>query len=135
MESKMKTTTTAMIFYFTLATGGAAVTSLSAEKHEAEIREIAARPDIERAFEVIMELEPRTREDLIMLTEIPAPPFAEEKRAKKYAEMLRQAGSVEVEIDEEGNVVARRRGTSGEKVVALAAHLDTVFPEGTDVTV
>jgi acetylornithine deacetylase/succinyl-diaminopimelate desuccinylase-like protein len=82
-----------------------------------------------------MELEPRTREDLIMLTEIPAPPFGEEKRARKYAEMLREAGSVEVEIDEEGNVVARRRGTSGEKVVALAAHLDTVFPEGTDVTV
>ena len=131
----MKTTMTAMLTYFTLATVGAAVTSLSAEKHDAEIREIAARPEIERAFESIMKLEPRTREDHIMLTEIPAPPFAEEKRAQKYAEMLRQAGSVEVEIDKEGNVVARRRGTSGEKVVALAAHLDTVFPEGTDVTV
>ncbi len=83
-----------------------------------------------------MELEPRTEKDLIELTEIPAPPFKEEKRGLRYAEMLREAGMSEVEIDGVGNVrhplSGNRRGRDGG---GLVAHLDTVFPEGTDVTV
>jgi len=34
-----------------------------------------------------------------------------------------------------GNVLALRKGTKGTRTVVLDAHLDTVFPEGTDVTV
>jgi acetylornithine deacetylase/succinyl-diaminopimelate desuccinylase-like protein len=49
--------------------------------------------------------------------------------------MLREAGMKEVEIDGVGNVLARFRGTSGAETVAVVAHLDTVFPEGTDVKV
>jgi putative aminopeptidase FrvX len=82
-----------------------------------------------------VELEPQTEKDLIELTEIPAPPFKEEKRGARYAEMLREAGMPEVEIDGVGNVITRFRGTTGSETVAVVAHLDTVFPEGTDVTV
>jgi acetylornithine deacetylase/succinyl-diaminopimelate desuccinylase-like protein len=69
-----------------------------------------------------------------MLTEIPAPPFGEQARGEHYAGMLRAAGADSVWTDDEGNVIALRRG-AGDRVVAVAGHLDTVFPEGTDVTV
>ncbi|MBI4538443.1 MAG: M20/M25/M40 family metallo-hydrolase [Gemmatimonadetes bacterium] len=100
-----------------------------------EVRALAADAGVQRAFRAIEELEPRTHGDLILLTEIPAPPFKEEQRAKRYAEMLREAGLDSVYIDEVGNVIGVRRGRSSEKTVALDGHLDTVFPEGTDVRV
>jgi acetylornithine deacetylase/succinyl-diaminopimelate desuccinylase-like protein len=74
--------------------------------------------------------------ELIELTEIPAPPFKEQARAKAYLEMLRQAGLSDVEIDAEGNAMGVRRGTAaGGQMLAVLAHIDTVFPEGTDVKV
>ena len=73
--------------------------------------------------------------ELITLTEIPAPPFKEEKRAKVYLEMLRELKLSDVGMDEEGNVMGVRKGTGDGSMVAVLAHLDTVFPEGTDVTV
>src|SRR3990167_6234175 len=80
----------------------------------------------------------RTVADIITLTEIPAPPFKEEKRAKAYLEMLKAHGLTNVEMDAEGNVMGVRPGTATKGAgpfVVIAAHLDTVFPEGTDVTV
>jgi acetylornithine deacetylase/succinyl-diaminopimelate desuccinylase-like protein len=77
----------------------------------------------------------RTVADVIMLTEIPAPPFNEEKRAAAYLEMLRAHGLEEVEQDEIGNVMGIRRGFGNGDVLVVAAHLDTVFPAGTDVRV
>jgi tripeptide aminopeptidase len=75
--------------------------------------------------------------ELIKLTEIPAPPFGEGPRARAYMVMLKEAGLEDVEMDAEGNVMGLRRGKSGGAVplLAVAAHLDTVFPEGTDVKV
>lgn len=72
--------------------------------------------------------------DIIAITQIPAPIFKEELRAKVFAEMLRKRG-LEPSIDEAGNVLALRKGTEVGPVVVVSAHLDTVFPEGTDVTV
>jgi acetylornithine deacetylase/succinyl-diaminopimelate desuccinylase-like protein len=106
-----------------------------ATSQDQEMEAIAARPEILRALEVVRELEPRSEKDLIELTEIPAPPFKEEARARRYQELLAEAGVDRSEIDEEGNVVALRKGAGSGRLVALAAHLDTVFPEGTDVTV
>jgi tripeptide aminopeptidase len=73
--------------------------------------------------------------ELIMLTEIPAPPFKEEARAKAFASMLRAVGLSDVEIDAEGNAMGVRKGPGSGPMVAVLAHLDTVFPEGTDVKV
>jgi tripeptide aminopeptidase len=56
-------------------------------------------------------------------------------RAKVYLEMLQASGLTDVEQDEAGNVMGLRKGTGGGPLIAIAAHLDTVFPEGTDVTV
>jgi acetylornithine deacetylase/succinyl-diaminopimelate desuccinylase-like protein len=74
-------------------------------------------------------------EDCITLTQIPAPPFAEEERAHAYLAMLRDHGLEEVEQDEIGNVMGLRRGFGNGDILVIAAHLDTVFPAGTDVRV
>ena len=63
-----------------------------------------------------------------------SPPFKEQERARAFADMLRKRG-LDAQIDAEGNVLALRKGTLAGPVVVVSAHLDTVFPEGTDVTV
>jgi tripeptide aminopeptidase len=100
-----------------------------------EVARIAQRPDVVRALRFIEQQNDTARAELIMLTEIPAPPFGEERRAAAYADLLREAGADSVWIDEVGNVIALRRGSAGDRTVVLSGHLDTVFPEGTDVTV
>ena len=90
---------------------------------------------IKNAFEIIDAIENETERDLITLTEIPAPPYMEAERAEAFKKMFMEAGLDEVSIDEVGNVIAIRKGTVGGKVIVLDAHLDTVFPEGTDVKV
>ncbi|RNI23549.1 M20/M25/M40 family metallo-hydrolase [Rufibacter latericius] len=105
------------------------------KRYENEIKALAKNASVKAAFKTILDLEPQTKQDLITLTEIPAPPFKEEVRGRKYAEMLRAAGADSVWTDEVGNVLARRKGRTGTKTVVMEAHLDTVFPEGTDVKV
>ena len=100
-----------------------------------EVRVIAARPAVNRALTIAQELDAVSENELIELTEIPAPPFGEQARARRYADLLLTAGLTDVGIDEIGNVVARRPGHGDGDTVALAAHLDTVFPPETDVTV
>jgi acetylornithine deacetylase/succinyl-diaminopimelate desuccinylase-like protein len=72
--------------------------------------------------------------ELIALTEIPSPPFKEQARAAAFAELLGRSGLTGVETDSEGNVMALRKG-AGRGVLVVNAHLDTVFPEGTNVRV
>jgi tripeptide aminopeptidase len=74
--------------------------------------------------------------DIAALAEVPAPPFKEAARTEAFASLMRATRPASVEIDNEGNVLVLRRGAAtGGQIVALAAHLDTVFPEGTDVRV
>lgn len=105
------------------------------QKFDQEVARLVNQSVVVEALRVIEALEPTTLADLISLTEIAAPPFMEEERGKAYAELLRGAGADSVRIDEVGNVLAFRSGTKGQKTVVLGGHLDTVFPEGTDVTV
>ena len=70
----------------------------------------------------------------IRLTEIPAPSFHEGKRAEAVKDLLAAEG-LAVHADKMGNVIAELRGSQDKEVVLLAAHLDTVFPAGTDVKV
>jgi len=77
----------------------------------------------------------RTIADIITLTETAAPPFKEHTRALRWLEMARTHGLDALEVDAEGNVTGLRRGIGNGKLICVAAHLDTVFPEGTDVKV
>ena len=100
-----------------------------------EISTLAKKPVIVSAFKYIMQLEPETRQNLITLTEIPAPPYKEQKRAAKFMEMVKAIGVDSLWVDQAGNVIALKKGKNGKKKVVLEGHLDTVFPDGTDVTV
>jgi tripeptide aminopeptidase len=73
--------------------------------------------------------------ELITLTEIPAPPFKEKARGQAILGMMKQLELSDVEMDAEGNVMGVRRGSGGNQMLAVLAHMDTVFPEGTDVKV
>ena len=90
---------------------------------------------IKAAFNRIEALDQLTVKRHIELTEIEAPPFKEEKRAKVFANYFNELGLDSVWVDTQGNVLGLLRGSVGERTVALDAHLDTVFPEGTDVRV
>ncbi|HSF99530.1 MAG TPA: M20/M25/M40 family metallo-hydrolase, partial [Vicinamibacterales bacterium] len=102
---------------------------------EADVARVRAHPKFAAALAALDADHERLVNDIITLTEIPAPPFKEDARAAAYLEMLRAHGLTRVERDAEGNVMGLRRGTGGGPLIAIAAHLDTVFPEGTSVTV
>ena len=104
-------------------------------RHCSDVRDLLARPEIQRAMRFIDEDDARTMRDLIRLTEIPAPPFGEEARGRAWAALIREAGADSVWTDAEGNVLALRRGRTPGRTVLISGHLDTVFPAGTDVTV
>lgn len=73
-------------------------------------------------------------EEWIRLTEIPAKSGSEAARAAYLLEQMRLEG-LEAEIDSAGNVVGRRCGCGEGPTVVFAAHMDTVHPLDTDVTV
>ncbi len=85
----------------------------------------------------VAESDPTTLAHQIELTEIPAPPFGEQARAERMRSLLTEAGAADARLDAIGNVVARYAdpGAPSGPPVVLAAHLDTVFPAGTDVSV
>jgi len=104
---------------------------------DATIARVRASQSFKAAMAAIERDHDRMIDEVITLTEIPAPPFNEDARGAAYLEMLRTHGLTDVERDAEGNVMGIRRGTgpAGGPLLAVAAHLDTVFPEGTDVMV
>jgi tripeptide aminopeptidase len=70
------------------------------------------------------------------ITEIASPPYKEKLRAEYYLRRFQELGFKDAVIDTEGNVIGLRKGTGGGRPkLVVSAHLDTVFPEGTDVTV
>jgi tripeptide aminopeptidase len=96
---------------------------------------VLSDPGVKLAEDFVAKDHDRFVREIIQITETPAPPFKEEKRARLFADLLRQSGLSDVEIDAEGNVIGLRKGTRNGPMIAIAAHLDTVFPEGTSVKV
>ncbi len=99
------------------------------------IRDILASPEFHAAKATIVAEHERMIADLIRLTEIEAPSFHEAARARAWMEMAIAHGLEDVAMDAEGNVTAIRRGGGNGALVCVAAHLDTVFPAGTNVRV
>lgn len=92
-------------------------------------------PAVRSAVDFARADEMQTVIDQIRICEVGAPPFQEAKRAQLYAEMFREVGLRNVRIDAEGNVLGERPGVSARPNLVMSAHLDTVFPPGTNVRV
>ena len=69
----------------------------------------------------------------IEIQQIPAPTFNESKRGAFIYERFIQENLKDVEIDEIGNVLGRLPGSGSALPIIVSAHLDTVFPSGTDL--
>jgi acetylornithine deacetylase/succinyl-diaminopimelate desuccinylase-like protein len=76
-----------------------------------------------------------TLDQQVSICEIPAPPFKEARRAAELQRRFSALGLRNARIDAEGNVIAERPGAGHGPNVVISGHLDTVFPEGTDVRV
>ncbi|HWE52868.1 MAG TPA: M20/M25/M40 family metallo-hydrolase [Bryobacteraceae bacterium] len=92
-------------------------------------------PGIKAALDAVKRNEPHFLEEQVRICEIPAPPFKEEVRSREFERLFKSMGLENVRIDKAGNVIGVRPGRSAHPNLVLAAHLDTVFPEGTDVKV
>ena len=102
---------------------------------EEAVQSVREHPKFEAAMTALDRDHGRMVDEIVTLTEIPAPPFMEEARGAAFLEMLRAQGLAGVERDAEGNIMGIRKGGGTGSLIVLAAHLDTVFPEGTDVNV
>ena len=97
--------------------------------------QLMAAPAIQKLLDAVRADHERSVEDLRMLTEIEAPPFKEQKRAEAFLARMKAFGLTHAKIDAEGNVIGLRKGTGNGPKLLISAHLDTVFPAGTDVKV
>src|SRR3954451_9233349 len=102
---------------------------------EAATTAILANPKVIKTLDDIKADDARALAEQKRITEIPAPPYKEQVRAEYYLKRFVELGFKDASIDAEGNVIALRKGSGGGPKLVVSAHLDTVFPEGTDVTV
>ena len=112
----------------------AGVTATSSAQSVAP-RDLLKQPSVAAALARIKDTEADTVADQIRFCEIPAPSFKEEARGRELQRVFQQMGLVNVRTDKVGNVLGDYPGASPKPHLVLAAHLDTVFPEGTDVRV
>lgn len=92
-------------------------------------------PAVAAAVAAAETTEPWVQQQQAALCEVPAPPFKEQARGQLYRRFFEQLGLRNVRVDAVGNVLGERPGDGAGPHLVFSAHLDTVFPEGTDVRV
>jgi tripeptide aminopeptidase len=103
---------------------------------EVATQAILANPSVIKTLDDIKADDEAAFAEQKRITEIPAPPYKEKIRAEYFLKRFVELGFKDAAIDGEGNVIGLRKGTGGGRPkLVVSAHLDTVFPEGTDVTV
>jgi tripeptide aminopeptidase len=105
--------------------------SLLADHGVAKLLDTAA---VQRAFEFFESHADAITEEQILINSIPAPPFHETQRAEYLLQKFSTLELAEARLDDEGNCIALRGGASDTPLLVVSAHLDTVFPSGTNVT-
>lgn len=121
----------------TVLAGALAVAATSqAQQQAAGLGErLLADRAVQAALAAVVRNEPEVLEEQVRLCEVAAPPFKEERRGQAVKQVFERLGLKNVRIDAIGNVLGERPGREARPHLVLAAHLDTVFPEGTDVRV
>ena len=107
---------------------------LSARAAQDSIEKLAQDAGCVHAIEWIDKNTGWVTEQQIRLTEIPAPEFKEARRGEALKKLFESNG-LRVRVDKIGNIIGERPGSTSKDVILLVAHLDTVFPAGTNVTV
>lgn len=95
----------------------------------------AESPAVAKALAQLKAENAWTLQKQVALCEIPAPPYKEQARGIAFRDEMKALGYADAHVDEIGNVVAEVSGAAKGPTVMIAGHLDTVFPEGTDVRV
>jgi acetylornithine deacetylase/succinyl-diaminopimelate desuccinylase-like protein len=119
-----------------IPTQACAQTPAAAPAVDAAYQVLLSNPKVIKTLEAIKADDDTALAEQKRITEIPAPPYKEKVRAEYYLKRMQELGFKDASIDGEGNVIALHKGTGGGRPkLVVSAHLDTVFPEGTDVTV
>jgi acetylornithine deacetylase/succinyl-diaminopimelate desuccinylase-like protein len=127
--------TTLLLMTGPLVSQACAQTPAAAPAADAAYQAILSNPKVVKAINDIKADDDSALAEQKRITEIPAPPYKEKVRAEYFLKRMQELGFKDASIDTEGNVVALRKGSGGRPKLVVSAHLDTVFPEGTDVTV
>ena len=125
---------TGAVFGLAVTTAAAVATGVFAQG-AATPADLVKDPAVKAAIDGARSSEAQTIEDQIRFCEIPAPSFKEEVRGRELQRVFQQLGLQNVRVDKAGNVLGDYAGASPRPRVVMAAHLDTVFPEGTNVKV
>src|SRR5262245_60199846 len=99
----------------------------------ADVPALARQPAVEQALEIARTTEGTTLQDQMRICAVPAPPFKESARAELIRRDFVELGLQNVRIDRTGNVLGDRPGKLAHPRLVVASHLDTVFPDDTDV--
>ena len=102
---------------------------------EETVKSLLGAERVRRAFRFFEERAGEIDEEHAALVRVPAPPFGEAERAEALRAKFEGCGLEGAALDAEGNCVALRRGRTRSPLLILSAHLDTVFPAGTDCEV
>jgi tripeptide aminopeptidase len=113
----------------------AAAVAGGARAQEKSAADLMKDQAVNAALDAAKASEAQTIEDQIRFCEIPAPSFKETARGEELKKTFEQLGLQNVRVDKAGNVLGDRPGAAPRPHLVMAAHLDTVFPEGTNVKV
>ena len=99
------------------------------------IADLVVTPAVKAALDSVRTNESQVLADQVRFCEVPAPTFKESARAELLKTAFQQLGLQSVRVDKAGNVLGDRPGAEPRPRLVVAAHLDTVFPEGTAISV
>lgn len=108
---------------------------VAAQEKPDQAADLMKTPAVKAAVDAAKANEPQVIEDEIRFCQVAAPPFKETARGEVLKQTFEQLGLQNVRVDKAGNVLGDRPGANPHPHLVMAAHLDTVFPEGTTVTV
>src|SRR5215470_8497159 len=107
----------------------------AAAQQPSAVSSLMQDPSVRAALDAARAAEPKTIEDQIRFCEVPAPPFKETARGDVLKHEFTALGLQNIRVDRAGNVLGDRPGNAPHPHLVIAAHLDTVFPEETNVKI
>lgn len=93
---------------------------------------LSSLPEIMKGIEALREI---VLSNLVMISEIPAPTFHEQKRVDFLVNRFDSDYKLNCSTDEVGNFIGILPGMSGDRDILLVAHMDTIFDDNVDHSV